>query len=132
MGHYEKAEKMFIQNFWYINKNKTEIDPSPLVRRALLTPKILPSIEKAIEFQALFEKRLIDLIRLAEYGGATWSHDSSDLFKVDAGISTLEDIRKIPVRNQARTSCFFSREFPSLLTPDTLDHLVKATDRKSQ
>ena len=102
MGYYEKAEKMFIKNFWYINKNKTEIDPSPLVRRALLTPKILPSIEMALHFKALFEKRLKDLIRLAEYGGATWSHDSSDLFKVDDGMSTLEDIRNIPVRNQVR------------------------------
>ena len=124
MGHNEEAERMFIRNFWYLNRNNTQIDPSPLVRRALLTPKILPSVEVALNFRTIFERRMVDLIRLVKFGGATWSHDHSDLFKVDAGISTLEEIRNIPVRNQAGQ--FFFLNLCWFLTLQSLHQLGKA------
>ena len=99
MGHYHKAEEIFVHNFWLFNQNmEINIDPSSLIRRALLTPTTLSSIEEACKFKFVFEDRLKVLMELVEFGGGAWNNDFGELFKVADGISKIEDIRGIPVR----------------------------------
>lgn len=74
-----------------------KLDPSALVRRAILVPSILIGLEDAVDVQNLFINRINDVLNLVEFGGANWEDDSNDMFRVKAGISTWEEIRAIPV-----------------------------------
>ncbi len=97
MGLFDDAANYFLLSFWSSVKIKKDINPAPLLERAMLVPSISTSFEESVSFKKCFEKRIDDLMQLIEFGGYGWV-DDSDLFNVRDGVSNLDDIRALLVR----------------------------------
>ena len=99
MGIFEYATKAYLEAFWSSIKfhGVHNLNPTPLIQRALLVPGIQSSLSASIDFVQKFERRIDDLMKLIDYGGEGWENDDSDLFMVAHGFSQLEDIRSLPV-----------------------------------
>ena len=95
VGDFEGAADLFLKGFW-ISVQTRNLDPSPLIRRALIVPSVSSSLEESISFQRQFELKLRDIISLIEFGGEGWKDDSSDLFRLTAGTSQAKDIFSLP------------------------------------
>ena len=103
-GDADGAAKAFLKSFW-ISVHKNNINPSVLVRRAILVPLVSASLEDAYSLEHNFISRVRDIIQLANHGGKHWNtttimkrhHDSSsDLFLLSQGVSKIEDIQSLP------------------------------------
>jgi len=103
MGDYHNAAESFLRAFWASMHSGNKLDPSALVRRAILRPSILTGLKEAVDVQNLFVNRINDVLKLVEFGGAEWKDYSNEIFRVKAGISTWEDIRAIPPLAQSLT-----------------------------
>ncbi len=103
MGFFDEAADSFLKSFWttFERNKKTEdnntIDLVPLIQRAMLVPSISSSLEESILFKEKFERRILDLLKLIEYGGVGLEDDSSDLFRVQSDISNMNHIQALPV-----------------------------------
>lgn len=97
MGRFDEAADSFLRSFWSSVKIKNEIDPSPLLQRAMLIPSISSSIEESITYKECFEDRLNELMTLIQDGGTGWVNNGGDLFKVQDGVSSIEDIQALQV-----------------------------------
>ena len=96
VGDVNGAADSFLKSFWIELRSGGAIDPSALVRRAILVSPLAESVEDAKKELRDFEARVRDIVRLVEFGGDQWLEDSSGLFRVSQGLSNLDDIRKIP------------------------------------
>jgi len=73
------------------------IDPSPLMRRAILLPSIPQSVEKVRINRILFERRVKQMIHLSRFGGREGFVDDSFLFhNLTETTFTPDNIRLIP------------------------------------
>ena len=95
IGDTEGAADAFLQAFWISYKNGN-MDPSNLVRRAILVPPVSGSASQVLQMEKLFLARIKDMINLAQYGGYSLSKDIHDLFRTSVGISNPDDIRNLP------------------------------------
>jgi len=101
VGHDDKAREAFIRSFQatLVHGGVVAIEPSALIRTALLIPSTPTSLEDSVKTLRRFEARLKDLTTLIELGGLGLEDPgSSDLFDMGGGLFEMEQIRSIPVR----------------------------------
>jgi len=67
-----------------------------LIRRAILVPSISSSVEQAINIERRFRNRILDLVKIIEYGGATMGDDRNNLFRLSNNITSTDMIDMIP------------------------------------
>ena len=97
IGLFNDAADSFLKSFWTSIQTNANVNPVALLQRAMLVPVISSSLEESISFKTRFEKRMHDLIRLIEFGGVGWGEEDGDLFRVQSGISNIDDIRALLV-----------------------------------
>ncbi|KAL3758952.1 hypothetical protein ACHAWU_003023 [Discostella pseudostelligera] len=98
IGDHEGAANAFIRGFWTnIRQGLLHAAAGLLVRRAFLVPIVASSLEETEKSRVGFIRRIHDVQDIAVRGGSSWANDDSDLFRVSHGISTMEDIRRVPV-----------------------------------
>ena len=97
LGNYDEAANSFLKSFWFSIQMKDDIDPTPLIQRAMLIPSISSSLEDSILWKKRFQKRVHDLMKLIEHGGAGWVDDEGDIFKIQEGVSSIDNIKALQV-----------------------------------
>ena len=102
IGDDDAAASAFIKAFWInLKQNNLNSAAGVLVRRALIMPAVLSSMDETEQHRIQFQKRIRDVTELAKVGGSLWTNDKSDLFRVQNGLSNPDDIRQIPMLSGA-------------------------------
>ncbi len=98
VGDHDSAANAFIRGFWSnLRQGLFSAAAGLLVRRAFLVPTIASSLEETEKTRIGFIRRINDVRKLATSGGSAWMNDESDLFRIAQGVSSMEDIRNIPM-----------------------------------
>ena len=152
IGDDEGAADAFIKGFWVNIKQGLVGDAvGLLVRRAFVIPSVSSSLEESDYTHINLQHMINDITTLATRGGSDWLGGGNDLFRTSTGVSTIENIRRIPPlngtlsdwTNQIQLPHFYAHykgwhdkplnmavaDMFTVLCPDSLfeiaDHLVK-------
>ena len=102
IGDDDAAADAFIKTFWInLKQNNLNSAVGALVRRALLMPAVLTSMDQTELQRILFQQRIRDVTELARVGGSFWENDNSDLFRVRSSLSHPSEIKQIPILGAA-------------------------------
>lgn len=97
-GRVDDAANAFSRSFEYRylkhagENSDGSIDPSPLMRRAILLPAIPQSVDAVKKNRILFERRVNQMLHLAKFGGKEGFVDDASLF----GNATRVNIGAVP------------------------------------
>lgn len=98
VGDHEGAADAFIRGFWTnLRQGLSSAAAGLIVRRAFLVPTVASSLEETEKTRIGFIRRIDGVRELARKGGSSIIDDESDLFRVAHGISTIQEIRNVPI-----------------------------------
>ena len=97
IGDVDRAADAFIRGFWAnLRAGRLNAATGLLVRRAIIVPVVAESFDQIEKTRTSIDRRVDAVVRLAQRGGSSWTNDASDLFRVEAGISLVQDIQELP------------------------------------